>query len=112
MKTKKNPNKIILTQADMKKAEARWEQEKQEIYTKSAQRASVWYQAITYLALCNVHHFSEDDLTLLQNEMNRISDKILATEGKHKNYSIDTVRKELKKYGVEFDMEEVAEMES
>lgn len=41
MKTKKNPNKIILTQADMKKAEARWEQEKQEIYTKSAQRASV-----------------------------------------------------------------------
>jgi len=114
--SKKNPNKIPITMADVKRyqkmLDEEWERKHEELYTKASQRASVWYQAITYLALCNKFGFSTDDLSALQEEMGRISDKIIAQDGKHKNYTIDTVRKELKKYNVEFDMEELEEMES
>jgi len=99
-KGKVNPNKMPLTKMDMKLAEKKWQEQLDQMKIEATSNASLFVQAVVYLALCNKLGFGVDELEILRIESERISERIGATEGKDKNYSLDSVRKDLKKYNV------------
>lgn len=95
-KKKKNPNKIIFTQGDMKIAEKKWEQQLQDMKIQATSDATAYVQAVAFLALMRMG-VDIDFIVQLQDGMNKISDRILDDP----EYSFENVKEELLEFGIE-----------
>lgn len=92
-----NPNKVPLSQADMKKAEKRWNEQLQQIKTEATSDATRFVQAVYILALHRRFNFDSDMVADLIEETERISDRLLEAD-----YSFEDIDKELSDFGVVF----------
>lgn len=92
---KVNPGKQILTVRDLRKAEKEWLEMLKEMSASCTQNGELIARAIIMLALTNKFKFGPAEMIVLFEEYDRILMKIADTEGKHRNYSLKTVCKEL-----------------
>lgn len=67
-KHKKNPNKIAFTQADMKKAEAKWDKQLQQMKVEATSDATKFVYAVVYSALIHEFNWTTEELIRLQAE--------------------------------------------
>ena len=100
---KTNPRRIPATMADIKKYARQFEEELEQTKTEAAREGTIWVQAIFFMSLHNAFGFGVKRFIRLQEEADRISDRIADPEDP---YTFDTLLADLEAIDVSITRDE------